>query len=124
MVLVDTSVWVDHFRKGNDPLRGLLASGHVACHPIIIGELACGHLKNLSEILSLLQTLSQGALVEYDEALHFIERHQIMGLGIGFIDVQLLASSMMSGIPLWTKNKALQGVALKLNVSYLSSQPL
>lgn len=119
MVLVDTSIWVSHFRDGNPQLEKLLFKGKVACHPFIIGELACGNLKNRDEILSLLQALPLAMTAEHEEVLHFIERHQLMSIGLGYVDVHLLASALLSKIPLWTGNRRLRKVALKLDVSYL-----
>lgn len=104
MVLVDTSVLVDHFRKTNPHLATLLTHGQVTCHPFVIGELACGNLRNRREILSLLQALPSARVPEPDEVLFFIERQWLMGLGIGIIDIYLLASirRAMSRCGRWT----------------------
>lgn len=118
MVLADTSVWITHFRSGNSRLKNLLINGKIACHPFIVGELACGLLQNREEILSLLQTLPAATQAEHDEVLHLIERHRLMGHGLGYVDVHLLASSLLSGIPLWTEDKQLRKAALKLKVCY------
>ena len=118
MVLVDTSVWVAHFRFGNSRLQSLLKNGKVACHPFIVGELACGRLQNREEILSLLQTLPAATQAEHEEVLHLIERHRLIGLGLGYVGVHLLASSLLSGIPLWTEDKQLRKAALKLEVCF------
>lgn len=114
MVLVDTSVWVAHFRAGNIGLEGLLNDGHVVCHPFIVGELACGNLRNRSEILSLLQTLPMAVLVEHEEVMQFIEDHVLMGKGLGYIDMHLIASAMLTGVPIWTLDKKLNEVSSKL----------
>ena len=82
MLLVDTSVWVSHFREGNVGLASSLNDGDVVCHPFIIGELACGHLRNRSEILSLFQTLPMVIQAEHEEVLPFIENNKLMGKGI------------------------------------------
>lgn len=105
MVLVDTSVWVEHFRQGKIGLDDLLNEGQVACHPFVIGELACGNLKNRFQILSLLSTLPTALVAEHDEVMQFIETHHLMGKGLGFIDAHLLASALLTGIPLWTLDK-------------------
>ena len=118
MVLVDTSVWVDHFRKGNAHLKELLTDGDVVCHPFIIGALALGSLKNRREILSLLNELSQPLIASDEEVLDLIERRRLMGWGIGLVDVHLLASSMLSKVPLWTLDKRLEKTAAKLGVLY------
>ena len=89
MILVDTSVWVSHLRNGEIGLTALLNEGHVVCHSFIIGELACGNLKNRSEILSLFQALPMAVQAEHEEVMEFIERHRLMGKGLGYIDVHL-----------------------------------
>jgi predicted nucleic acid-binding protein len=114
MVLVDTSVWVNHLRRGDTQLEKLLLAGEVACHPFVIGELACGNIKNRSEILALLQALPAVPTVDLAEYLYFIEQNHLSGTGIGFVDVHLLASAQLSGIPLWTKDKRLKENALNL----------
>ncbi len=118
MILVDTSIWVTHLRQGNRKLEKLLLNAEVMCHPFIIGELACGNLKNRNEILSLLKSLPLAPAIEFDEILFFIERHRLVGIGIGFVDVHLLASAQLTGIPLWTADKRLKSAATKLNLAY------
>jgi len=117
MVLVDTSVWIDHLRKTSCRLAGLLEDGEVAIHPFVIGELACGNLANRKEILSLLHSLPEVQRVEDDEILFFIEQHSLAGRGLGQIDVHLLASSMIAAYPLWTKDKRLTAAAAELGLS-------
>jgi predicted nucleic acid-binding protein len=119
MVLVDTSVWVNHLRKGDIRLEELLVDGKVLCHLFIIGELSCGNIKNRSEILALLQALPKAPTIDLAEYLYFIEQNHLSGTGIGFVDVHLLASSKLSGIPLWTNDKRLKEIALKLKVFYI-----
>ena len=118
MVLVDTSVWVAHLRKGNIGLEALLNEGHVVCHSFIVGELACGNLKNRSETLSLLYALPMATHAEHDELMQFIENHGLMGKGLGYIDMHLLASAILSKVPLWTLDKKLNQVSLKLGLAY------
>ena len=118
MVLVDTSVWVDHLRRGNASLQARLLAEEVLCHPFVIGELACGSLRNRDEILSLLQALPPAVVADDAEALVFIERHRLMGLGIGLIDVHLLASALLSGARLWTLDKRLKAAAGRLGVAH------
>ncbi|MEW5745572.1 MAG: type II toxin-antitoxin system VapC family toxin [Nitrospirota bacterium] len=118
MVLVDTSVWVAHLREGNIGLEALLNEGRVACHSFIIGELACGNLKNRSELLSLLNALPMGTHAEHEEVMLFIKEHRLMGKGLGYIDMHLLASALLTGIPLWTFDKRLSEIAAALKVRY------
>jgi len=118
MVLVDTSIWIDHLKKGNIHLEKLLLDIEVACHPFIIGELACGNLKNSSEILSLLHSLPQTPDVENDEVVLFIEKNKLMGRGIGLIDVHLLASARLAHIPIWTRDKRLLKASASLQIAY------
>ncbi len=119
MVLVDTSVWVNHLRKGDIQLEKLLLDGEVVCHPFVIGELACGNIKNRSEILALLQALPQAPTIDLAEYLYFIEQNHLSGIGIGFVDVHLLSSAKLSGIPLWTNDKRLKETAQKLKIFYI-----
>ena len=102
MVIVDTSIWVDHLRTGNKHLEKLLFDAEVICHEFIIGELACGNLKNRSEILTLLQALPHAPTIDHQEFLHFIDMHQLMGRGIGLVDIHLLASAQLANVSIWT----------------------
>ncbi|MDI6726069.1 MAG: PIN domain-containing protein [Smithellaceae bacterium] len=118
MVLVDTSVWVAHLREGHAGLASLLNDARVVCHPLIIGELACGNLRKRSEILFLLRALPSIIVAEHNEALAFIENQSLMGKGLGFIDLHLLTSARLSGVPLWTFDKKLNQVAALLGLAY------
>jgi hypothetical protein len=118
MVLVDTSVWVSHLRETNADLANLLNDGEVACHPFIAGELSCGNLKNRTTILSLLDALPTAATVEHEEVLTFIESRSLMGKGLGYVDVHLLASAVLSRTPIWTHDKRLEQAADFLRVKY------
>ena len=119
MILVDTSVWINHLRHCDSFLEKLLMDGHVMCHPHIIGELACGNMKNRKEIISLLLALPMTPLVEFDEFLYFIDEHLLNGRGIGFVDIHLLASAKLAQIKLWTVDKRLHATASDLGVSYI-----
>ena len=88
------------------------------CHPFVVGELACGNMKNREEILSLLQTLPTAETAEHEEVLHFIEHNRLMGKGLGYIDLHLLVSALLTKIPLWTSDKRLKVVSAELNLSY------
>ena len=118
MVLVDTSIWVEHLRNGNRQLERLLTDAEVICHPFIIGELACGNINNRNEILSLLKSLPSAQLLEFDEFLFFIDENQLMRIGIGFVDVHILASAKLSGTLLWTADKKLNSAASNLSLNY------
>jgi predicted nucleic acid-binding protein len=118
MVLVDTSIWVSHLRQGSRQLEKLLMDAEVMCHPFIIGELACGNLKNRNEIISLLQSLPMASAIEFDEFLFFIDRNQLMGKGIGLVDIHLLASAQLTGVPLWTADKKLKSAANQVDLAF------
>jgi len=118
MVLVDTSVWINHLRDGDRRLEKLLFDGDVACHTHVIGELACGNLKNREEIISLLQALPLTPVVEFHEYLFFIEQNQLSGKGIGLVDIHLLASATLGQVPLWTSDKRLENAAAQLGLNY------
>jgi len=102
MVLADTSVWVEHLRRGEPRLAALLEAGDVLRHSFVIGELACGHLRQRAKILGLLAALPAVDEATHDEVLVFIERHKLQGRGLGLIDMHLLASCALAGSPLWT----------------------
>ena len=92
--------------------------GEVMCHPFIIGELACGNLTNRDEIIPLLQSLPMAPTIEFDEFLFFIDRNHVMGKGVGFVDVHLLASAQLTGVPLWTADKRLKSAAAQLALTF------
>ncbi len=117
MILVDTSVWVSHLRDGNSKLEQLLNDGDVLCHPFIIGELACGSLKNRSEILTLLNALPKADILDDEEVLLFIEKNNLMSKGLGLIDIHLLASAVLSEAALWTLDAKLKHEAHILGIS-------
>ena len=123
MVLVDTSIWITHLHQGSRQLKKLLMDAEVMCHPFIIGELACGNLKNRNEIISLLQSLPMAPTIEFDEFLFMIDRNHLMGKGVGFVDIHLLASAQLAGVPLWTADKRLKSAADQLELKFIKSQP-
>lgn len=116
MILVDTSVWIDHLRTGNRRLSSLLHQEKVLTHLFVIGELTCGSLRNRSEILTLLRVLPEAQVAEHEEVLGFVDRERLYGRGIGWIDVHLLASARLSSARLWTMDRQLSKVASALNV--------
>jgi len=120
MILVDTSVWIHHFRKIDHDLVEHLNTGLVACHPFIVGELACGNLANRAEILMLLQALPSPPILEPSEILYFIEENSLMGRGLGYVDIHLLASAILGNAVLWTADRRLREVAIELGHSYLN----
>ena len=107
MTLVDTSVWVDHFRRGNAQLRQLLQDGDVATHPYVIGELACGSLPNRATTLYMLGNLPRVAVLSDELVLRAIDQRKLWGKGVGWVDVQLLTAALAAGVPLWTLDKRL-----------------
>ena len=119
MILVDTSVWVDHLRAGEPLLVELLDTNRVLVHPLIVGELACGNLNNRKTVLSLLRKLPTVRLATNDEVLFFIERHGLMGKGVGYIDAHLLAAVSLTGtVRLWTRDKRLNTVAESMRLAF------
>ena len=115
MILVDTSVWIDHLRQVDPTLVAALEAGQVLVHPFVIGELACGNLTNRREVLALLQALPRSPLASEGEVLGFIENRRLMGRGIGYVDVHLLASAALDGnATLWTRDRRLAAVAADL----------
>lgn len=116
MILVDTSVWIEHLREGSDRLRSLLLDEQVLCHPYIVGELACGRLYNRSELLSMLKALPEAYLLEHEEILGFLDARHLYGRGIGWVDVHLLGSTLLTSCTLWTLDKPLRKAATYLNV--------
>jgi predicted nucleic acid-binding protein len=119
VILVDSSVWVGHLRRADPALMDLLEEGMVAIHPLVIGELACGNIPQRAEVLSLLQQLPAIPTATDQEALTFIDRHHLMGRGIGYIDVHLLASTLLTDdARLWTADARLSSAASRLFVAY------
>ena len=119
MILVDTSVWVDHLRRGDPGLAALLERSAVVMHPFVVGEIACGSLRNRQALLELLQDLPAAVTATDDEALQFIERHALHGKGIGYVDVHLLVSvALTGGARLWTRDQKLRRVAAALRCAY------
>ena len=119
MILVDTSIWVDHLRAGDDDLATALERALVFTHPFVVGELACGRMRDRDDVLGLLRSLPVGPVATDDEALQYIDFHQLMGRGIGYVDVHLLASAALAdGMRLWTRDRRLEGVAAEFGMAY------
>jgi hypothetical protein len=115
-VLVDTSVWIDHFRSGTAVLASRLDRDEVWTHPFVIGELACGNLAGREEILALLAALPQVPETRHSEVMMLVATHRLMGRGIGWIDLHLLASAMLGGQRLWTLDQRLASAADELGI--------
>jgi len=112
MILVDTSVWIDHLRSGDTVLAALLERGQVLAHPFVVGELALGSLRQREVVLESLQNLPQVKVATDMEVLHFISSHALFGLGIGYVDIHLMAAVQLTpGTSLWTRDKRLHAAA-------------
>ncbi|MCA0432273.1 MAG: type II toxin-antitoxin system VapC family toxin [Proteobacteria bacterium] len=117
MILVDTSVWIDHLRKGDARLIKLLHDAQVLTHPFVVGEIALGQLRQRREILEGLQNLPMSSLASDPEVLSYIETRRLGGTGIGYVDAHLLASaSLTPGTRIWTRDKRLKAAAHSLNL--------
>ena len=122
MILVDTSVWVDHLRRGDAGLVSALERTSVLMHPFVVGELACGNLRDRDAVLELLQSLPAADVAEPAEVLGFITLHALHGQGIGYVDAHLLASVALSpGARLWTRDKRLDAIARQLGCAFEDS---
>ncbi|MEX2449934.1 MAG: type II toxin-antitoxin system VapC family toxin [Rhodospirillales bacterium] len=123
MILVDTSVWIDHLRTHDRTLADLLESGQVLGHPFVIGEIALGRLRQRDIVLDALQNLPRTAVATDREVLGFIERYALAGSGIGYIDAHLLAAArLMPGTLLWTRDKPLSRAADRLGLAAAPSR--
>jgi predicted nucleic acid-binding protein len=118
MVLVDTSIWIDHFNSGDSNLECLLNENQVVTHHFVIGELACGNFKNRKLIYTLLTALPLVKEISREEFYLFLDHHKLFGTGIGFVDVHLLASALISNCQLYTRDKSLLSSANKLKIAY------
>ena len=123
MILVDTSVWFDHFRAGDSQLVALLNTNAVVMHPFVIGEIACGSLSNRALTLDLLKNLPSAVVAQPEEVLGYVERHRLHGKGMGYVDVHLLASVAIASSQLWTRDKRLLAVACDLGCAMASARP-
>jgi predicted nucleic acid-binding protein len=120
VILVDTSVWIDHLRRGNARLAAMLDAGQVVSHPFVIGELACGTVRQRPVVLALLGRLPVSTVATHTEALAFIEGRRLMGRGLGYVDVHLLAAAALDDVRLWTVDKRLHAAARALGVSAMA----
>lgn len=123
MILVDTSVWVDHLRSGDKALAGLLEAGMVLTHPFVVVELALGNLRQREIVMSALSGLPCASVATDEEILHFIDHHALFGRGVGYVDVHLLAGARLTGgAALWTNDKRLRGIAAELELAFKPRQ--
>ena len=123
MILIDTSVWIEHLRSGDSALAHLLDNNQALIHLFEIGEMACGNLADRDEVLARLKDLSALPKADESEVLYFIEHHRLMGLGIGYIDAHLLAATALTPpARLWTRDKRLKTVADKMNLAYQAQE--
>ena len=119
MILVDTYVWVEHFRVGDKVLADLLDSGMVLMHPFVLGELALGHLRQREMVIDALSGLPSARVATDAEVIRFIDQHALFGRGVGYVDVHVLAGVRLTeGAVLWTKDKRLHVIAIKLGVAF------
>ncbi|MGH3995209.1 MAG: type II toxin-antitoxin system VapC family toxin [Pseudonocardiaceae bacterium] len=119
MILVDTSVWIDHLRAGNATLARLLERGAVLAHPWVVGELALGHLRQRREVIGLLNSLPQAAAATPREVLTLIENRELYGIGIGYVDAQLLAATKLTdGAMLWSNDRRLAAATSRLDCAF------
>ena len=119
MILVDTSVWVNHLQRGNAQLKAQLLDEQVISHPFVVGELACGGITNRKAIFTLLAALPKATEAKHEEALDFLDMKNLSVSGIGWIDVHLLASAVLTPASLWTLDRRLREVAKKLDLMWL-----
>ena len=117
MILADTSVWVDHLRRGNSQLAELLEAAQVSCHQFVIGELACGNLRKRAQILEHLSRLPLVGTLAHGEVMEMVRRRRLMGSSIGWVGAHLLAASLVEDVSLWTLDRSLGAVARRLGIS-------
>ena len=118
MILADTSIWINHFRRADPNLVRRLNENRIVCHPFVIGELALGQIPDRLDVLSLLAELPQSEIAQHVEVMHFIDINQLFGRGIGFVDAHLLAAVRLSpGMSIWTADKRLESVAQTMGLN-------
>lgn len=117
-LLVDTSVWIDHFHRADAELQAALRAGSVWTHAVVIGELAAGRLARRGEVITLLRKLPRADEIDLDEGLHLLNAHELSGKGLSWSDVQLLAAAKIDHCTLWTRDRALKSAAARLQLAY------
>ena len=116
MILVDTSIWVNHLRRHDGVLAAHLEAGEVLCHPYVIGEIGLGLLKQRREVLALMAALPSALVVSHDDVMAFVEQRRLAGRGVGWVDAHLAASALVSRARLWTEDRRLADVARMLRL--------
>lgn len=123
MILVDSSVWIDHFRHDDPGLSALLHKRQVLTHPFVIGELALGSLRQRDVVLDALRGLPSAQVATDKEVQAFVDQHKLFGIGLGYVDAHLLAGTLLSvGAKLWTRDKRLRNAALRLGLDAAQDQ--
>ena len=122
-MLVDTSIWIDHFRRSQPALVDALERGDVESHDFVVGELACGTLPRRDDVLTLMRALPRIAAVTHAEAMALVAERQLWGRGLGWIDVNLLAAVLVAGTRLWTIDRRLRKIAHELDVAWEPALP-
>jgi predicted nucleic acid-binding protein len=118
VILVDTSIWIDHFRHGDAELRKIIEDDRLLCHPVVIGELALGSLRDRDAVVAFLAAQPEALIASHNEVMSLIDRHSIFGMGIGYTDAHLLASALIDRRSiLWTRDKDLAVAAQKAGAS-------
>jgi predicted nucleic acid-binding protein len=118
VILVDTSIWIDHFRHGDAELRKIIEDDRLLCHPVVIGELALGSLRDRDAVVAFLAAQPEALIASHNEVMTLIDRHSIFGMGIGYTDAHLLASALIDRrSTLWTRDKRLAAAAQKAGAS-------
>jgi predicted nucleic acid-binding protein len=118
VILVDTSVWIDHLKIGEPGLTQLLEHGRVLAHPFVTGEIALGSLRQRSVVLSALHDLPQAVVARDDEVMAFIESQALYGIGIGYVDAHLLTAAQLTpGVTIWTRDRRLREASIRLGLS-------
>lgn len=117
MILVDTSVWVEHLKIGDPDLVHLLNDGQVLGHPFVLAELALGGLRNRKDVMAAMAGLPQSVVATHEEVMTMIDSRRLWGRGVGFVDAHLLASAALSGARLWTRDRGLAAVAATLDLA-------
>ena len=121
MILVDTSIWIDHFRHGDTELQKIIEDDRFLCHPAIIGELALGSLRNRNDVINFLTAQREILVATHDEVMVMIDRHSIFSMGIGYTDAHLLPSTLLDQrAALWTRDKRLASAAQKAGAALYS----
>jgi predicted nucleic acid-binding protein len=122
VILVDTSIWIDHWRTGDERLMRLLEAGQVLVHPFVVGELSLGNLLHRQQVLTALQDMPQATMATNTEVMGFIDQATLAGSGIGYIDAHLLAAVRLTpGSQLWSRDKRLSAVAVRLGLAYAAA---